>query len=75
VVFVLRFADLYWLIAPDLAGHGAGLGLAPHLLDVTTFLAVGGLWLAFFVWQIKDRPLLPVGDPEIKELMEEAAVQ
>jgi hypothetical protein len=72
LVFVLRFADLYWLIAPDLVGHGAGPRLTPHLLDVTAFLAVGGLWLAFFVWQIRDRPLLPVGDPEIKELMEEA---
>jgi hypothetical protein len=75
MVFVLRFADLYWLVAPDLAAHGLGSRLAPHLLDATAFLAVGGLWLAFFVWQIRDRPLLPVGDPEIRELMEEAAVQ
>jgi hypothetical protein len=43
-----------------------------HLLDLAAFLTVGGIWLGFFAWQLKDRPLLPVGDPEIRELLEEA---
>jgi hypothetical protein len=72
LVFVLRFADLYWLIAPDLAGHEQAAHLGMRLLDVAALLAVGGIWLGFFAWQLKDRPLLPVGDPEIRELMEEA---
>ena len=73
LVFLFRLLDLFWLVAPDLAGHGAHEpSLALHWLDLATTLAVGGLWLAFFARELKGRPLLPVGDPEIRELMQEA---
>jgi hypothetical protein len=71
LVFAMRYADLYWLLAPDLA-HAEAPPFAMHLLDLAAFLTVGGIWLGFFAWQLKDRPLLPVGDPEIRELLEEA---
>jgi hypothetical protein len=35
-------------------------------MDFVTPLAVGGLWLAVFFWQLKSRPLLPVGDPRLQ---------
>ncbi len=34
-----------------------------HWMDFLTPLAVGGLWLAFFLWQLTRRPLLPLHDP------------
>ncbi len=56
---VLRFVDLYWLVAPGFSpGH-----LAFHWLDVTTMAAIGGVWIGLFVRQLDGRPLLPVGDP------------
>jgi hypothetical protein len=68
-IFVVRLLDLYWLVAPDLASHGA---LSVHWLDVALPLGVGGLWLAAFARQLKGRSLLPVGEPEIRELLEQA---
>jgi hypothetical protein len=31
---------------------------------------IGGIWLAYFAWQLKGRPLLPLGDPELAEAIE-----
>ncbi len=74
LVFVLRLVDLFWLVAPDLQGHGSeSHGLAVHGLDVVTPIALGGIWLAFFAQQLRSRPLLPVGDPEMRERIEKAA--
>jgi hypothetical protein len=71
-IFVVRLVDLYWLVAPDLADH-ASRGVAFHWLDVTLPVGIGGLWLALFARELKGRPLIPVGEPEIRELLEQAA--
>jgi hypothetical protein len=33
-----------------------------HWMDFLTPLAVGGLWLAYFLYQLKQAPLLPLHD-------------
>jgi hypothetical protein len=74
LVFVLRALDLFWMVAPDMQAHGAEhAGLAFHGLDLATPVALGGIWLAFFAHQLRVRPLLPVGDPEMRERIEKAA--
>jgi hypothetical protein len=72
LVFVVRLLDLYWLVAPDLQGHEAR-GIAVHGLDLAAPLLLGGVWLTFFASQLKARPLLPIGEPEIRERIERAA--
>jgi hypothetical protein len=76
-MFALRLVDLYWLIGPDLAGHGHGHegGGGFHVLFVTAVLGLGGAWLAELFRQLKDRPILPVGDPEIRELLRPNAAE
>jgi hypothetical protein len=66
-MFFLRLVDLYWLIGPDLSGPGQDGGF--HLLFPTAVLGLGGLWLTIFIREIKNRPILPVGDPEIQALL------
>lgn len=61
-VLLMRFVDMYWVITPAFSPKD----FAPHWLDAAAFLAVGGLWLAFFVRQLQKRPLLPLQDPELK---------
>ena len=76
LVLAIRVVDLYWLVAPDLAGHhgaGASAGLHPHWLDLAALLAIGGVWLMMFARELRARPLLPVGEPEIKDLLEARA--
>lgn len=71
-VFLVRLLDLYWLIAPDFQAHGeAGHGLRVHWLDVVAPLFLGGLWLLLFTQELKSRPLLTPGDPELKEILAE----
>jgi hypothetical protein len=64
-LLLMRFVDLFWLIGPT-AGLRDGHGL-PHFnlnwMDFVAPFAVGGLWLAYFFWQLAARPLVPVNDP------------
>jgi hypothetical protein len=62
VVIFVRLVDLYWLIAPEF--HHGEFHL--HLLDILAPIGVGGIWLWFFCRELKSRPLLPVGDPELE---------
>lgn len=66
LLLVMRWIDLYWLAAPAMS-HGH---FSPHWLDVGTFLAVGGIWIAIFVQQLKKRPLLPIQDPYLEEALD-----
>jgi hypothetical protein len=56
LLFLMRFVDLYWLVAPAFV---AGKGFAPHWLDVAAPLGLGGLWIAAFARELGRRPLLP----------------
>jgi hypothetical protein len=66
VVIVMRLVDLFWQIGPT---HGADhFGL--HWLDVVAPVALGGVWLAIFTWQLQSRALLPLGEPYLAEALE-----
>jgi hypothetical protein len=65
-IILMRLVDLFWLVAP--AFHQAGLRI--HWMDVVAPIGVGGLWLAVFVWQLKGRPLLPLHDPRLPEVLD-----
>jgi hypothetical protein len=38
-------------------------GVAEHWMDFLTPIGVGGLWLAYFCWQLKRSPIVPLHDP------------
>jgi len=65
-VIVMRIVDLFWLSAPA----NAATGLSVHWLDVAAPVGLGGIWVAAFFWQLKQRPLLPIHDPELEEALE-----
>jgi hypothetical protein len=58
----MRLVDLYWLTQPEFY-RSAG----PHPLDFILPIALLGLWLAYFAWNLKREPLLPLGDPHLAE--------
>ena len=53
--------DLFWLLRPAVAPEG----FAIHWLDPAAAAAIGGIWMWFFVSQLKTRPVLPLNDPAI----------
>jgi hypothetical protein len=60
---------LYWLISPAPAvspsNKPASSAFLIALTDVAALVGLGGLWLAFFLWQLQRRPLLPAYDPDL----------
>jgi hypothetical protein len=71
VILVMRFIDLYWLSAPAF-GHGG----EPHLhwLDMALPLSLAAIWLAYFVYQLRGRALLPLYDPEFREALKHVRI-
>lgn len=67
-VLVARLVDLFWLVRPEFPHRGLDI----HWLDLTLAAGIGGVWLGVFAWQLKSRPLLPIGEPEVQELLLEA---
>ncbi|MGA9995110.1 MAG: hypothetical protein WBP93_06840 [Pyrinomonadaceae bacterium] len=61
-VLVMRLVDLFWLIEPVF--HPFHLHLS--WMDVAAPVALGGIWLWFFTGQLKQRPLLPINDPDLE---------
>ncbi|HEU5086358.1 MAG TPA: hypothetical protein VFT99_02895, partial [Roseiflexaceae bacterium] len=52
---------VYWAIVPSLFTEGFHISW----LDFTALIGVGGLWLAFWAYNLKKRPLLPPNDHRI----------
>ena len=55
LVLGMHLVDIYWLVMPAFFPER----LHVHWLDVVTPVAMGGLWLAAFCWQLQRRSLLP----------------
>jgi len=60
-LLVMHWIDIYWLTMPTL--HKQGIQLS--WMDLTAFLAVGGLFIAIFWKHFINEPLVPVGEPEL----------
>ncbi len=62
LLIIMRFVDLLWLIVPEL-NHGHSLHLSGYINYVIAAVAIGGLWLGWFFWQLRQRALIPYNDP------------
>ena len=65
-MMLMRFVDLYWQMQPAFAHEGgAGGHVSFHWLNVASLVAIGGIWVWFFMMQLKKRSLeqLPVNYP------------
>lgn len=78
-ILVVRLVDLFWYVQPSfhraVEAHGDPSTLAPMslpvvLMNVVNLLAIGGLWLAIFWWQLGKRSLMPVNDSHFVEMLE-----
>jgi hypothetical protein len=76
LMLLMQLVDLHWLIGPDLVGHGHGdVPLRVHWMDLAAVLGIGGLWLFFFARQALGAPVLPAGEPEVRELLAAAPAE
>jgi len=71
-IMLLRIVDVFYHIAPSPSTTGAEeLHFnAFWILYILGPLGVGGLWLAYFLYQLGQRPLVPVKDPFLENAIE-----
>jgi hypothetical protein len=63
-MLVFRLVDLYWMSQPEFSASAF-----PNWLDFVLPVALIGLWVGFYAWNLKQRPILPLGDPKLAEVL------
>lgn len=66
-IIVMRFVDLFWLITPAFNPEQIQL----HWMDLAASIGLGGVWIAFFIRNLKGYPLLAQKDPRFIGLLEQ----
>ncbi len=65
-VFCMRLVDLFWIAGPAYDNGAFHI----HWLDLAAPIGLGGVWISAFFWQLKQRPLFPLHDPNLEEALE-----
>jgi hypothetical protein len=63
MLLLAHLLAIFWFVAPTF--HPEGIHLS--WMDIVAPIAIGGLWIAFFIWQLKGKALLPRRDPRMQE--------
>jgi hypothetical protein len=73
-MIAMRWLDYFWNVAPTLdalrrqAGHATNPWLSIWI-DLAALVGLGGVFVWFYLGQLASRPLLPVQDPELAEVL------
>jgi hypothetical protein len=71
ILLAMRFVDTYWLIAP--AHHGEDFGFS--WITPFAFVGIGGVWLWFFIQQLKGQTIIPIHETWVEEAIREGALE
>lgn len=66
LILIMRVIDVIWLIEPAYNGEHFHLSW----MDLIAPIAIGGLWVSWFAWQLQKRALLPLNDPQMEQALE-----
>jgi hypothetical protein len=65
VILGMRVFDVIWLIEPSFNPHHFHFSW----MDLVAPVAIGGLWIATFAWQLQKRQLVPINDPQLEQAL------
>jgi hypothetical protein len=65
IIFV-RLIDIIWLVEPNFGDRHLNI----HWLDFATPVAIGGIWMAYFFYNLRQRPILPVNAPHLQRALD-----
>jgi hypothetical protein len=68
LVLMMRLVDMLWMVLPAFGGGSVRLSW----MNVTLPLGFGAIWFAYFLWQLQRMPLLPVHDPRMEAIAQQA---
>jgi len=60
-ILAVRWIDILLQVKPAFSPGQFSV----HWMDFALLLGIGGIWMAFFAWQLAGAPLLPVRDPRV----------
>jgi len=63
-MLVFRLVDLYWMTRPEFTSSPL-----PDWRDIVVPVALVGLWIGFYAMNLKQLPVLPLGDPKLAEAL------
>jgi len=66
-LLIMRWVDLLWIIEPNYSAT-----FTVTWADIVVPIAMGGLWMWFFFRNLNSMPLLPVYDPDAREVLQPA---
>jgi len=78
-LLIIRVIDTFMYVTPEFTAAGANRWMVPgehpsvlfvNWLDIVTPVAIGGVWFWMFFTQLRQRPLLPIGDPYLPAALE-----
>jgi hypothetical protein len=62
-ILAMHWIDLYWIVMPQ----ATPATVSPHILDLTCFLGIGGLFVAAAAHRLRRHALVPEKDPRLAE--------
>jgi hypothetical protein len=70
-VLVVNAIYMFWLVEPTFRSSSASTplhtspGFSIFWTDFAAFFGIGGIWVYYFIGQLRRRPLLPLKDPRV----------
>jgi hypothetical protein len=58
-IIIMKVLDVFWIVEPAFRQRG----LEVYWTDAAALIGLGGIWLAYFIRNLKSRPLLASNDP------------
>ena len=71
ILLVMRYLDLYWLIAPTYH-HGE---FHYSWISAMSLLGIGGIWLWAFIQQLKGQTIVPIHETWVEEAIREGELK
>ena len=68
MILVMRVIDLLWMLEPAFSREHFHVSW----MHPVALIAIGGLWLAMFVWELTKRSLIPINDPQYETVLQHA---
>jgi hypothetical protein len=68
LIIVMKFVDLLWLIVPEFE-HEHKVPMSGYLIYLFATIGIGGIWLGWFFWQLRQRALVSANDPQLEEAL------
>ncbi|MGH9881139.1 MAG: hypothetical protein ACRD6N_06855 [Pyrinomonadaceae bacterium] len=72
LILIMRLVDFFWMIAPNFTGEHLYIGWLDILMNFAAPVAIGGLWLASYCWQLGKMPLVAINDSRYEGVLAQA---